>query len=49
VRDGRQNYIGGAVETMEGIRLIKQALPDTRTILGISNVSFGLPAGAREW
>jgi len=45
---GDENYIGGAVETMEGIRLIKQALPDTRTILGISNVSFGLPAGARE-
>src|SRR5215467_3473257 len=45
---GDQNYIGGAVETMEGIRLIKQALPDVRTILGISNVSFGLPAGARE-
>jgi 5-methyltetrahydrofolate--homocysteine methyltransferase len=45
---GDENYIGGAVETMEGIRLIKEALPDTRTILGISNVSFGLPAGARE-
>ena len=45
---GDENYIGGAVETMEGIRLIKQALPDVRTILGISNVSFGLPAGARE-
>src|SRR6266446_5858939 len=45
---GDENYIGGAVETMEGIRLIKQALPDARTILGISNVSFGLPAGARE-
>ncbi len=45
---GDQNYIGGAVETVEGIRLIKQALPDARTILGISNVSFGLPAGARE-
>src|SRR5712692_2624339 len=45
---GDVNYIGGAVETMEGIRLIKQALPDVRTILGISNVSFGLPAGARE-
>src|ERR1700704_2510735 len=45
---GDENYIGGAVETMEGIRLIKRALPDTRTILGISNVSFGLPAGARE-
>src|SRR5215469_2040092 len=45
---GDNNYIGGAVETMEGIRLIKQALPDVRTILGISNVSFGLPPGARE-
>ena len=45
---GDENYIGGAVETIEGIRAIKQALPDTRTILGISNVSFGLPAAARE-
>src|SRR5215813_2826762 len=45
---GDENYIGGAVETMEGIRVIKKALPDVRTILGISNVSFGLPAGARE-
>src|SRR6516165_4445854 len=45
---GDENYIGGAVETMEGIRLIKEALPDARTILGISNVSFGLPTGARE-
>lgn len=45
---GDENYIGGAVETVEGIRLIKKALPDTRTILGISNVSFGLPPGARE-
>ena len=45
---GDENYIGGAVETVEGIRLIKKALPDVRTILGISNVSFGLPPGARE-
>src|SRR5579859_3437948 len=45
---GDENYIGGAVETIEGIRAIKKAIPDVRTILGISNVSFGLPAGARE-
>ena len=45
---GDANYIGGAVETMEGIRLIRRELPEARTILGISNVSFGLPAGARE-
>jgi len=45
---GDENYIGGAVETVEGIRAIKKAIPNVRTILGISNVSFGLPAGARE-
>ncbi len=45
---GDENYIGGAVETIEGVRLIKQRFPDARTVLGISNVSFGLPAGARE-
>ena len=45
---GDENYIGGAVETIEGIRLVKQHIPHVRTVLGISNVSFGLPAGARE-
>jgi 5-methyltetrahydrofolate--homocysteine methyltransferase len=45
---GDANYVGSAVETIEGIRLIKAALPDTKTILGISNVSFGLPPAGRE-
>jgi 5-methyltetrahydrofolate--homocysteine methyltransferase len=45
---GDENYIGGAVETIEGLRLIKQRLPHVKTVLGISNVSFGLPPGARE-
>ena len=45
---GDENYVGGAVETIEGIRLIKQEIPFVRTVLGISNVSFGLPSGARE-
>jgi 5-methyltetrahydrofolate--homocysteine methyltransferase len=45
---GDENYIGGPVETIEGIRLIKEALPGVKTILGVSNVSFGLPAAARE-
>ncbi|MDQ2870348.1 MAG: B12-binding domain-containing protein, partial [Acidobacteriota bacterium] len=39
---------GSAVETIEGIRLIKAELPETKTILGISNVSFGLPEAGRE-
>ena len=46
VGTGDQNYIGSGVETIEGIRLIKQALPACKTILGVSNVSFGLPARA---
>ncbi len=45
---GDAAYIGGAVETIEGLRLIKKALPNCRTVLGISNVSFGLPPAARE-
>jgi 5-methyltetrahydrofolate--homocysteine methyltransferase len=45
---GDQNYVGSAVETIEGIRLIKEALPRVKTILGISNISFGLPDAGRE-
>ena len=45
---GDQNYVGSAAETIEGVRLIKEALPRTKTILGISNVSFGLPPAGRE-
>ena len=45
---GDATYIGSAAETIEGVRLIKQALPETKTILGISNVSFGLPPAGRE-
>src|SRR6201987_6446527 len=45
---GDENYIGGAVETIEGIRLIKKSIPHVRTVLGICNLSFGLPPGARE-
>jgi 5-methyltetrahydrofolate--homocysteine methyltransferase len=45
---GDKQYLGSARETVEGIRLIKQALPDCKTIAGVSNVSFGLPPAGRE-
>ncbi|HEY3203027.1 MAG TPA: methionine synthase [Thermoanaerobaculia bacterium] len=45
---GDAKYVGSAVETIEGIRLIKAAFPESKTILGISNVSFGLPESGRE-
>ncbi len=45
---GDENYVGSAAETIDGVRLIKEALPNTKTVLGISNVSFGLPPAGRE-
>jgi 5-methyltetrahydrofolate--homocysteine methyltransferase len=48
VGTGDKTYIGSGVETIEGIRLITQALPACKTILGVSNVSFGLPTAGRE-
>src|SRR5574342_222576 len=48
VGTGDANYIGSAVETIEGIRAIKSRFPESKTILGSSNVSFGLPPAGRE-
>jgi 5-methyltetrahydrofolate--homocysteine methyltransferase len=48
VGTGDANYIGSAVETIEGLRAIKSRFPECKTILGISNVSFGLPPAGRE-
>lgn len=48
VGTGDEQYIGSAKETIEGIRLIKEALPSCQTVLGVSNVSFGLPEAGRE-
>ncbi len=45
---GDTNYIGGAVETIEALKLIKDNIPYVKTTLGVSNISFGLPASARE-
>ncbi|HLL53387.1 MAG TPA: methionine synthase, partial [Myxococcaceae bacterium] len=45
---GDQQYVGSAVETIEGVRLIKERFPECKTVLGISNVSFGLPTAGRE-
>jgi len=44
---GDAEWIDSAVETIEGIRLIKRELPGVYTSLGVSNVSFGLKPEAR--
>ncbi|WP_338452182.1 methionine synthase [Niallia oryzisoli] len=48
VGTGDEQYIGSAKATVEGIRLIKEKFPEVQTILGVSNVSFGLPPVGRE-
>src|SRR5262249_48458852 len=48
VGTGDANYVGSAVATIEGVRAIKERFPTCKTILGISNVSFGLPPAGRE-
>ncbi|WP_078548182.1 methionine synthase [Litchfieldia alkalitelluris] len=48
VGTGDEQYIGSAEETVKGIKLIKEHLPECLTILGVSNVSFGLPPVGRE-
>ncbi|HXV45425.1 MAG TPA: dihydropteroate synthase [Nitrososphaera sp.] len=45
---GETEFADSAKSTLEGIRLVKQKFPESFTTLGLSNVSFGLPAGARK-
>jgi 5-methyltetrahydrofolate--homocysteine methyltransferase len=45
---GEEKYATSAIETLEGVRAIQSAFPDAVTILGISNVSFGLMPEARR-
>jgi 5-methyltetrahydrofolate--homocysteine methyltransferase len=44
---GDAEFRRSAVETIDGIRLIKRELPGVLTSLGVSNVSFGLAKHAR--
>src|SRR3954452_14776433 len=45
---GDEEWKPSAVETIEGIRLVKAELPGVKTSLGVSNVSFGIGLQARS-
>jgi 5-methyltetrahydrofolate--homocysteine methyltransferase len=45
---GDDEWKPSAVETIEGIRLIKERIPGVKTSLGVSNVSFGIGLPARS-
>jgi 5-methyltetrahydrofolate--homocysteine methyltransferase len=44
---GDDEWKPSAVETIEGIRRLKAQLPEVKTSLGVSNVSFGVSPNAR--
>jgi 5-methyltetrahydrofolate--homocysteine methyltransferase len=45
---GEAEFQDSAKATINGIRLVKENLVDSFTVLGLSNVSFGLPVPARR-
>ncbi|MBT5709612.1 methionine synthase, partial [Candidatus Poribacteria bacterium] len=48
VGTGDATYMDAGRQTVEGVRALKARYPNTQTVLGISNVSFGLPPAGRE-
>ncbi|MFV9504078.1 MAG: methionine synthase [Oscillochloridaceae bacterium umkhey_bin13] len=47
ITTGQEELRNAAVETIEGIRLVKQQIPGCFTTLGVSNLSFGVAPHAR--
>ncbi len=47
ITTGQEELRSAAVETLEGIRLVKERIPGCFTTLGVSNLSFGVAVHAR--
>jgi 5-methyltetrahydrofolate--homocysteine methyltransferase len=48
ISTGQEDYRTAGIETLAAVKLIKQELPECKTILGVSNISFGLSAYSRR-
>ncbi len=48
VGSGDTSLNDAAIQTLEAIRLVKKELPGCLTVLGLSNISFGLAPAARK-
>src|SRR3954471_12212003 len=48
ISTGQEEYRTAGIETLKAIELIKAEMPEVKTILGISNISFGLSAYSRR-
>jgi 5-methyltetrahydrofolate--homocysteine methyltransferase len=45
---GEAEFLDSGKNTLEGIKLVKQKFPNAFTVLGLSNISFGLTPSARK-
>jgi len=45
---GEDEFADAGISTLEGIKLVKKHIPDAFTVLGLSNISFGLEPHARR-
>ena len=48
ISTGQEDYRTAGIETLRAVKRIKERLPDVKTILGVSNISFGLSTYARR-
>ena len=48
ISTGQDDYRTAGIETLKAVKAIKAELPDVKTILGVSNISFGLNAYSRR-
>src|SRR5205085_2035065 len=48
ISTGQEEYRTAGIETLNAIERIKKELPDVKTILGVSNISFGLDVYSRR-
>ena len=48
ISTGQDDYRTAGMETLNAVKRIKEELPEVRTILGVSNISFGLNAYPRR-
>jgi len=48
ISTGQEEYRSAGIETLKAVERIKKELPQVKTILGVSNISFGLDAYPRR-
>jgi 5-methyltetrahydrofolate--homocysteine methyltransferase len=48
ISTGQEEYRSAGIETLNAVKRIREELPEVKTVLGVSNISFGLDAYPRR-